>query len=325
MRAGSSQKKVKASGLEPILALPGLSISPCSPLDATSRDVSYSLSSWSRRVTGSRTRFRSTRTRSVPPASNLSPVNEPHADVVEEGRRLIALAEQENLPLRLLGGVAVRLRGPRAGHSAFERPFGDLDFAAGKGSSGKTASFFEAAGYVPNIAFNTLQGSERLLFFDDPNRRQVDVFVGAFSMSHKIPLAERLELEPVSVPLAELLLTKLQIAELNEKDVRDALALLHEHPVGDEDGDSINAARVAVLCAADWGLWRTITGNLAATRARLDAYALSADEKRTVAERAQGLLDRIEAEPKSRAWRLRARIGERKRWYELPEEVAGGP
>jgi hypothetical protein len=252
-------------------------------------------------------------------------VNEPHADVVEEGRRLVALAQEENLPLRLLGGVAVRLRGPGTGHSAFARPYADLDFAAGKGSSGRTASFFEAAGYLPHVAFNALQGTERLLFFDDANRRQVDVFVGAFSMSHKIPLAERLELEPVSVPLAELLLTKLQIAELNEKDVRDALALLHEHPVGDEDGDTVNAARVAVLCAADWGLWRTITGNLEATLARLDAYALSADEKSVVSERAQALLDRIEAEPKSRAWRLRARIGERKRWYELPEEVAGGP
>ena len=96
------------------------------------------------------------------------------------------------------------------------------------------------------------------------------MFVGAFSMSHKIPLAERLELDPISVPLAELLLTKLQIAELNEKDVRDALALLYEHPVGDEDGDSVNAARVA-------------SGNLEATLTRLDAYALSTDEKRTVA------------------------------------------
>ena len=252
-------------------------------------------------------------------------MSEPRADVVEEGRRLITLAERENLPLRLLGGVAIRLRGPETGHSALERSYADLDFAAGKGSSRKAASFFEVTGYVPDVAFNTLQGSERLLFWDGANRRQVDVFVGAFSMSHKIPLSDRLELEPVSVPLAELLLTKLQIAELNEKDVQDTLALLLEHPVGDEDGDTVNAARVAALCAADWGLWRTITGNLEATLAHLDAYALSGDEQRLVADRARALLDRIEAEPKSRAWRLRARIGERKRWYELPEEVAGGP
>jgi len=252
-------------------------------------------------------------------------VSEPHADVVEEGRRLITLAEEENLPLRLLGGVAVRLRGPGAGHVAFERSYADLDFAAGKGSSRGTASFLEAAGYVAHVAFNALQGSERLLFFDDANGRKVDVFVGAFAMSHRIPLAERLELEPISVPLAELLLTKLQIAELNEKDVGDALALLHEHPVGEKDGDTVNAGRIAVLCAADWGLWRTITGNLEATLARLDAYALSPEEKSTVAQRARALLERMEAEPKSRTWRLRARIGERKRWYELPEEVAGGP
>ena len=42
----------------------------------------------------------------------------------------------------------------------------------------------------------------------------------------------------------------------------------------------------------------------------------------TLLENREELEERIEAEPKSRAWRLRAKIGERKRWYELPEERA---
>src|SRR5688572_17174189 len=121
-----------------------------------------------------------TPTKSRSSVSSLPPVSEPRADVVEEGRRLVTLAVQENLPLRLLGGVAIRLRGPETGHSALERSYADLDFAAGKGSSRKAASFFEVAGYVPDVAFNTLQGSERLLFWDGANRRQVDVFVGVF-------------------------------------------------------------------------------------------------------------------------------------------------
>jgi hypothetical protein len=127
------------------------------------------------------------------------------------------------------------------------------------------------------------------------------------------------------VPLAELLLTKLQIAELNEKDVGDSLALLHGHPVGEADGDSVNAARIAEVLAADWGLWRTFTGNLAVSRERLQGYELTGDERESVWGRIDALTERIEAEPKSRAWKLRARIGERKRWYETPEEVAGGP
>ena len=97
------------------------------------------------------------------------------------------------------------------------------------------------------MAFNALHGTERLLFFDDGNERQVDVFVGGFKMSHEVPVAERLELEPDTLPLAELLVTKLQIAELNEKDVRDALALFHGHGVDERDGDAINSARVAQI------------------------------------------------------------------------------
>jgi hypothetical protein len=246
-------------------------------------------------------------------------------DVVAEGRRLTTRAEETGLPLRLLGGVAIRLRAPGELPEAFARRYADLDFVAAKGASGKAQVFFRNEGYEPHKAFNALHGSERLLFFDYPNDRQVDVFVGNFAMSHRIPVGPRLEVEPVTLPLAELLLTKLQIAELNEKDVRDALAILHGHPVDDVDGDAVCAPRVASLCAADWGLWRTITGNLATCREHIDRYELSREECDALRARIDALLARIEEEPKSRAWKLRARIGERKRWYELPEEVAGGP
>ena len=197
-------------------------------------------------------------------------MNAPEPDIVEEGTRLLRLAESEGVPLRLLGGVAIRLHAAEGLPAAFERSYNDLDFVTAKGASGKAQAFFREAGYEPHKAFNALNGQERLLFFDLGNERQVDVFVGAFSMSHKIPVGDRLDVERGTLPLAELLLTKLQIAELNEKDIRDALAILHGHEVGDADGDRVNARRVAELCARDWGLWRTITGNLATCRAHPD-------------------------------------------------------
>ncbi len=126
----------------------------------------------------------------------------------------------------------------------------------------------------------------------------------------------------MSVPLAELLLTKLQIVELNEKDVRDTVALLSAHEIGDTDGETLNGARVAQLCAQDWGLWRTITRNLEAVGEHVDRYDV---DRETARRRLAELQQRIEDEPKSRGWRMRAKIGERKRWYELPEEVGGGP
>lgn len=246
-------------------------------------------------------------------------------DVVEEGRRVLACADDQGVTLRLLGGVAVVLRAPNGLAEPFRRTYQDLDFATSRAAGSACAGLLRELGYEPHVPYNALHGNERLLFFDERHSRQADVFVGVFRMSHRVPLEGRLALEPLTVPLAELLLTKLQIAELNEKDVRDSLALLHGHRVADEDGDAVNGARLADVLSDDWGFWRTFTGNLAVCRDHLARYDLTEAEKRLVAERIDALSERIEAKPKSRAWKLRARIGERKRWYETPEEVAGGP
>jgi hypothetical protein len=203
---------------------------------------------------------------------------------------------------------------------ALARDYKDLDFAASKKSAGDLQKLLRDMGYEPHLGFNAMNGRERLLFYDNPNGRQVDVFVSSFRMCHEIPLEKRLAVDEDTVPLAELLLTKLQIVELNEKDVRDTVALLLEHEVTDDDA-GVNASHVAALCAEDWGLWRTISHNLASVREHLGSYDVA---RETVAARVGSLLDRIDQAPKSRSWKLRAKIGERKRWYELPEEVGEG-
>jgi hypothetical protein len=210
--------------------------------------------------------------------------------------------------------VKVRSRGLPPG---LTREYKDLDFATSKKSSGDLQKLLRDIGYEPHLGFNAMNGRERLLFYDNPNGRQVDVFVSSFRMCHEIPLEKRLTVDEETVPLAELLLTKLQIIQLNEKDVRDTVALLLEHDVT-EDDTGVNAPHVASLCAADWGLWRTICHNLETLQQRLDSYDV---DRETVRGRVSLVLERIEAEPKSRSWRMRAKIVERKRWYDLPEEV----
>jgi DNA-binding transcriptional MerR regulator len=247
------------------------------------------------------------------------------SDVVDEALRISEEGEQGGATLRLLGGVAIRLRARDGLHPAFEREYADLDWIVPKGKSSEAQKFFDSIGYTPHVRFNAIHGRERLLFFDEENDRQIDVLVGIFRMSHQIPFGDRLALEPVTVPLAELLLTKLQIVQLNEKDVRDALALLHDHPVEESDGEAVNAAQIARLCGSDWGLWRTFTANLSDLDEHIGRYDISEESKRRIAERVQRLQERIEEEPKSFGWKMRAKIGDRKRWYELPEEVEGGP
>jgi hypothetical protein len=240
------------------------------------------------------------------------------ADVVDEGRRLVELAGAQSVPLRLLGGVAVNVRAPGELPEPLRRTYKDLDFATSRKAGGATARLLRDAGYEPHVAFNAMNSKERMLFFDEGNARQVDVFVGSFRMCHEIPLEERLDVHTDTVPLAELLLTKLQIIELNEKDIRDTVALFYSHEVTDDDS-GLNLCRVAELCAADWGLHRTITANLETVRRHIDRYPIETGSE--VDRRIAYLEECIEAEPKSRAWRLRAKVGDRKRWYELPEEV----
>jgi hypothetical protein len=238
------------------------------------------------------------------------------ADIVTEGRRVLAAAHDAGLTVRLLGGVAVNLRSSGL-PPALTREYKDLDFATSKKSSGDLQKLLRDMGYEPHVGFNAMNGKERLLFYDNPNGRQVDVFVSSFRMCHEIPLEKRLTVDEDTVPLAELLLTKLQIIELNEKDVRDTVALLLEHDVTTDDA-GVNSHHISELCADDWGLWRTITQNLEALRERVGGYDVDRDK---VSSRVTAILERIEAVPKSRSWRIRAKIGERKRWYELPEEV----
>jgi hypothetical protein len=240
--------------------------------------------------------------------------------IVDEGGRLLELARSDGATLALLGGVAVRLRAPEI-PPALDREYKDLDFAVPKGRGGDAAKLLRAEGYEPEVVFNAMNGKERMIFNDLEHGRQVDVFVGSFRMCHQIPFANRLLPGNSTLPLAELLLTKLQIVELNEKDVRDTVLLFHGHEVADHDDDAVNGGRIAELCGSDWGLWRTITANLTRCTEMVGDYALPEADRDRVSERLATVLEMIEKEPKSRGWKLRSKIGERKRWYDLPEEV----
>ena len=241
-------------------------------------------------------------------------------DIVSEGERLLGIASRDGVPLRLLGGIAVRMKAPSVPPS-LDRAYKDIDFAVTKKGGGAADKLLKGAGYEPHVAFNAMHARERGLYYDDVHGRQVDLFIDAFRMCHEIPLGKRLEVEADTVPLAELMLTKLQIIELNEKDIRDTVLLFHGHEIGDTDDGAVNGAHIAVLCADDWGLWRTITANLERCRGHVTDYELPDEDRARIEQRFDQLLEKIEAEPKSRGWRRRAKVGDKKRWYELPEEV----
>jgi hypothetical protein len=246
------------------------------------------------------------------------------ADIVAEARRIVAAARRRGLVVRLLGGLAVRLHAPSSAAGVLARDSRDIDLVTQTRRSSEVEELLAELGYDADRQFNLLNGDHRLLFYDEARERQVDVFVGQFAMCHRLPLNERLEVEPLTVPLAELLLTKMQIVQLNEKDVRDIWALLLDHPFGDGDAETLNLAHITRLCADDWGLWKTISTNVDTVRQAGVAFGLGASAERTIAERLDVLRAGLEQTPKSLRWKMRAAVGERVRWYELPEEVQRG-
>ena len=245
----------------------------------------------------------------------------PHADIVEEARRVTTAAQQEQIALKLTGGLGIYFHAPSARAAPFRREYRDLDFVGLSAQRGAVQPFLARLGYKPDVPFNTLQGRRRLRYWDRAHDRPVDIFLDQIWMCHTIDLRDRLhEPEGVLTP-ADLLLTKMQIVKLNAKDLTDIVALLLDHPVGAGDGEVINAAYVARLLAGDWGFYRTLQLNMDRIRTALARLPAQTD---AVGSRLAALWQAVEMHPKSLSWRLRARVGDRLPWYELPEPDEAG-
>jgi hypothetical protein len=231
------------------------------------------------------------------------------SELVEEGLRLASGGEQGGVNLRLLGGVGIVLHCPRVLGGEPHRQTADIDVAVSRRDARSLTGLLEDLGYEPERRFNALHGDTRMIFKGPTGK--LDVFVGAFTMCHALDIDRRLTLDYPALTATDLLLTKLQIVELNAKDAHDASVLLAEHPIAEGDGDHIDIAYLRRLTGDDWGLWRTVTGTLEQL----------AELHPIVAPQCKTIVNEVREGPKTRRFKLRARVGERVRWYELPEEA----
>jgi len=243
--------------------------------------------------------------------------------ISDEAKRILDEAKERGIILRLFGGVAVKYHCPSATHRSLQRAYPDLDFF-GRGKQGREIKkLFTDLGYEPNQRFNALHGATRLIYEDGNNQRIVDIFLDVFRMCHTLHLGDRLTLDDYTIPISDLLLTKLQVVETNEKDIRDLIAILKDHDVVERidsrDKEVIDAGYISTLCADDWGLCKTISLTLKKLLIFLPKYELEPEAKQVLEARINKLLNAIETVPKSLKWKLRDKVGERKRWYDLPE------
>ncbi len=246
---------------------------------------------------------------------------EARPDALEEGLELIRAAQAAGVPLRLVGGLAVRVLCPS--FPPRTRDNQDLDLASVSKSRRELTSMLTGMGYEPDKRFNALYGHKQL-YFSSPDGRSVDVLVDHVEMCHDLVFADRIERMPLTLDPTDVLLTKLQIVEINEKDVQDVAYLLSAVAVDEGDGvGSIGLDRIRAVVGEDWGWWRTVTMNCGKIGSLLaDEMAHLVPDGATHDPRAalDTILDAADDAPKSLRWKIRARVGDRKRWYRLPEE-----
>jgi len=233
----------------------------------------------------------------------------PLVDVEREALEVVEAARGQGFPVRILGGVAIGILARRPIPERLRRSYADIDLAVGRADGGKARTLLTALGYEADRGFNGLHGSRRLLFYDTVNGRRMDVFVGVFKMCHELDLNDRLEVVPNTLSPADLLLTKLQIVELNQKDLIDVVTLLHACEIGDQPrGDTIDLPRLEFVTGGDWGWHTTIMDNLERVSGGA-AELLAEDDAAVVRHHVQEIRETIRLAPKSLGWKVRARVG----------------
>lgn len=241
-----------------------------------------------------------------------------------ELKRIIKASDEAGILLRVIGSLAFQMHCPKYGYlqEAMGRAYTDIDFAGYRKQSQEIKALMTDLGYTERREVFIYSEGERSIFDNSDVGIYIDVFYDKLDFCHAIYWADRLEVDSPTIPLAEMLLEKMQIVQINEKDVIDTIMLLLEHPLGKIDDETINIKRISELCSTDWGLWRTTTMNLDKVRQLAHSYEqLEVEHKTHIESQVAAALEWIEAEPKSLAWRLRARVGDRVKWYKEVDEV----
>ena len=245
------------------------------------------------------------------------------ADAYTAAIQTVEVANQQGVPLRLLGGQAIRYLTPD--FPPRRRGDQDMDFASVSSARRAVTDLLTGLGFEGDRRFNNLHGHRQMFFRSPRDGISVDVIMDRLHMCHVLEFSSRIQRLPVTLDVTDLLLSKLQVVQQNEKDVHDIVYLLAAHEVreGDQPG-TIGLARFSQVLAGDWGWWRTATGNLdrvvELVRGEL-ARLVPPGAPYDPVEHALALRRHADTMPKSLKWKLRARLGERAQWYELPEEV----
>lgn len=256
--------------------------------------------------------------------ANHPNVNDRDELMVAEAKRIVAASRDRDLSMRVLGSVAIKLHCPKYGFltSALGRNLADVDFAAYGSDRDSIEALMRGFGYEDQPVVTALFGNQRLIWENKTANLHADIFFDRLEMNHPIDFRGRLELGELTIPLEELLLEKLQIVKINDKDIVDTIMLLREHQIGNASPETIDLKYIAKLLSNEWGFYYTVRTNLDMVKNSLATYQeLTQEDRGDVQNKVESIIAKLESEPKTLAWKLRARVGTKTKWYNDVEEV----
>jgi hypothetical protein len=249
------------------------------------------------------------------------------SDLVREAEVIADGLKGAGIVARLLGATAIRMHSHQYAelHEALGRQLSDIDFASYSQQREQIEQYFtrELKYQMLGAAITPGLLMDRCIFFDETGAKpRVDVFLDRLQMNHVIDFRDRLETYYPTIPVTELMLEKLQIVKINEKDIKDLIVLLLAHEIGESGDDTVDGKYVAKLLSRDWGFYYTVSSNLKKLEAMIDKYDVLKEEfRREVLSKARRLEEYVEREPKSMRWKMRAKVGPSVLWYNEVEEV----
>ncbi len=246
---------------------------------------------------------------------------------IDEAKVLVDEAAKKGLLLRIMGGMAIYMHSTeyealwRSLARLGTKVFTDIDFVAYGKQRNELYEFAQSRGYKTDPRFLYQFGKTRHIFFGG-RVPMVEIFYDQLEMNHTVPYKGRLEVDFPTTPLAELMMQKLQVVKINEKDIKDLIVLIRAHEVGQDDKEKINLAVFDFVdMFNDWGWYYTATMNLNKVKKFAYEYPqLSQQDKQIVGERVDRMLSHVDTKPKSFKWKMRAKMGTKTMWYNPVED-----
>lgn len=244
--------------------------------------------------------------------------------LIEEAVHLVEKAEENGIIMRLMGAIAFKIHCTNNAelYKKIDRKLSDMDFVSYTRHQQDIRNLLNTLGYKERVPTMAMHLGARQIWLNK-NGIVIDIFFDQLYMCHKIDYRGRLEIDKPTVPLAELLLQKLQVVNFTEKDLKDAIILILEHEMANGDNETINIKRIAELLSDDWGFYYTATMNLEKIKKGIDRYdVLSEKEKTVVKEKIDALKKVVEEQPKSMRWKMRSKLGTKVKWYRTVETIS---